>query len=153
MESAELIADVDMKSRSLVRSASAFKTNRKRIIRSFGGLNVLCSGDVWQLPSPERGFLVDIPCECIQNARKYLPSPNIAHGQRLLWSGPETGILGVTELHECEITQDMWIQIVQNEFRHGRLTDNTYKLLYGLPTMLPGSCIDGEAICNNGACK
>ena len=58
-----------------------------------------------------------MPTEYIHNARKYTSAPNIAHGQSLLWSGPETGVQGVTELYECERTQDLRLQSVQNEFR------------------------------------
>ena len=77
--------------------------------RPFGGLNVLFSGYVWQLPPPDRGFVGDIPVEYIRNARTYSPKPSIAHGQSLLWSDDaETGIQGVTELKECERTKDIW---------------------------------------------
>ena len=70
--------------------------------RPFGGMNVLFSGDVWQLPPPEGGCLGDIPVEYIRNARKYATTPCIAHGQSLLWSDDvETGLQGVTELQEC----------------------------------------------------
>ena len=80
----------------------------------FAGVNVLCSGDCWQLPPPDGGFLADIPCEYIQASRKFIPAPNIAHGQSLLWSGPKTGIQGVTELEICERTNDAWLQSVQD---------------------------------------
>ena len=67
--------------------------------RPFGGWNILIRGDVWQLPLPDGGCLGDIPVESIRNARRYSPTPSIAHGQRLLWNDDaETGIQGVTEL-------------------------------------------------------
>ena len=86
-------------------------------MRPFAGVNILCSGDFWQLPPPEGGFLGDIPCEYIAASRKYCPALNIAHGQSLVWSGPKTGIRGVTELEVCERTNDTWLMNVQNEFR------------------------------------
>ena len=116
MVSAKLLAEMDMKLRALVRSVSPYNSYEQQI-RSFGGLNLVFSGDVWQLPPPEGGFLGNMPKKYIQNARKYTPAPNIAHGQSLLWSGPETGVQGVTELYECERTQDLRLQSVQNEFR------------------------------------
>ena len=109
MVSSKLLAEIDMKLRALVRSVSRYKRNEQQQIRSFGGLNLIFSGDVWQLPPPEGGFLGDMPTEYIRNARQYTPAPNIAHGQSLLWSGPETGVQGVTELYECERTQDLTV--------------------------------------------
>ena len=75
---------------------------------------MLFSGDVWQLPPPDGGFLGENPIEYIRNARKYTPSPTIAHGQSLLRSDDiETGVQGVTELVECERTTDLWLRSVQ----------------------------------------
>ena len=83
--------------------------------RPFGGLNLLFSGDVWQIPPPDGGFLCDIPVEYIRDALKYEPTPSIAHGQSLLRSDDiETGIRGATELQECERTKDVWLRSVQS---------------------------------------
>ena len=112
--------------------------------RPFGGFNGLFSGDCWQLPPPDGGCLGDIPVEYIRNARTYAPTPNIAHGQNLLWSDDtESGIQGVTELQECERNKDVWLRSVQESFRCGRLTEETRALLHGKATMQPGSCING----------
>ena len=117
--------------------------------RPFGGLNVLFSGDCWQLSPPDGGFLGDIPVEHILNARKHAPTPSITHGQSLLWSDDiETGIQGVTELQECERTKDVWLRSVQESFRCGRLTEETHALLHWKPTMLPGSFLN-EAVQRN----
>ena len=69
--------------------------------RLFGGLNVLCSGDFWQLDLPNRGFLTGIPTNFIRAGRKYVAAPTVAHGQALFWRGAEGGLQGVTELMEC----------------------------------------------------
>ena len=75
------------------------------------------------MPPPDGGFLGDIPTEYIRNARKYIPSPSIAHGQSLLWSDDvETGVQGVTELVECERTKGLWLRRVQYEFHRGQWT-------------------------------
>ena len=66
--------------------------------RPFAGLNILCSGDVWQLSPPDGGLLGDIPCEFIQTRRTHFTTPTVAHGQSLLWSDAPTGMTGVTEL-------------------------------------------------------
>ena len=73
----------------------------------------------------------DILHECIENSRQYDPaSPVISHGQSLLWSGPETGVQGVTELITCERTADEWLRSVQEEFRYGSLTKDIHALLH-----------------------
>ena len=86
MVSAKLLADVDMKLRSLARDVDPYAKDSKGVMRPFAGVNVLCSGDFWQLPPPDGGFLGDIPCEYIQASRKFTPAPNVAHGQSLVWS-------------------------------------------------------------------
>ena len=84
MVSARLLAEINTKLRHVVRSQGAFKYNAHGDLRSFGGLNVLISGDFWQLPPPDGGSLGDIPYEYIAAAPKYVPAANIAHGQSLL---------------------------------------------------------------------
>ena len=50
MVSAKLLADIDMKMRALVRSVSPHQRNGHQQFRSVAGLNVILSGDFWQLP-------------------------------------------------------------------------------------------------------
>ena len=112
------------------------------------------SGDVWQLPPPDGGFLGDIPAEYIRKARKYEPLPSIAHGQSVLWSeDKETGVQGVTELVECERTKDEWLRSVQDEFRRGELSRETHAFLHRAPTMQPGTFRDGEVHCGKKKCE
>ena len=153
MVSAKLFAELDVKLRSAIRQTGTQKQDSKLIDRPFGGLNVLCCGDFWQLAPPEGGFLAAIPTDFIQAGRKYKPAPTIAHGQALLWSGPENGIQGVTELIECERCTDAWLKEVQEELRHGRLSDNNHKFLHGLSTTVPGSWVNGDVECGREACR
>ena len=153
MVSARLLADIDHQLRNYYRHNSEFAFNNKKVLRPFAGVNILFSGDFWQLPPPEGGFLGDIPFEYIQNSRQYAPSPSISHGQSLVWSGPDTGVQGVTELEVCERTDDVWLQSVQEEFRYGKLTMDTHAFLHGKPTLLPGSILNGKATCNSDWCK
>ena len=113
MVSAKLLADMDVKLRRVVRDIGTDKKDGQGRDRPFGGLNVLCCGDFWQLEPPDGGFVADIPTEYIQNARKFMPLPTIAHGQSLMWSGELTGMQGVTELVECERCDDIWLRGVQ----------------------------------------
>ena len=50
---------------------------------------------------------------------------------------------GVTELVACKRCDDEWLREVQSEFRDGRLSEETHKLLHGKQTMFPGSCVNG----------
>ena len=152
MVSAKLLADIDTKLRSLARDVDKYAKDAKNEMRPFAGVNILCSGDFWQLPPPEGGFLGDIPCEYIKASRQYTPAPNVAHGQSLVWSGKSTGIQGVTELSTCERTKDGWLKYVQNEFRNGKLSEESHAFLHGYPTMNPGSTVDGIARCLQPKC-
>ena len=118
-----MLADVDTKLRSFARVVDPYVKDANGNPRHFAGLYLLCSGDVWQLPSPDGGFLGDIPCEFIQASRTYFPAPTVAHGQSLLWSDAPTGMTGVTELHQRERTNDAWLRSLQDEFRCGRLLE------------------------------
>ena len=79
MVSARLLADIDHKLRSFARGVDPYARNAENKLRPFAGVNVLCSGDAWQLPPPERGFLGDIPYAIVENSPRYLPALTIAH--------------------------------------------------------------------------
>ena len=100
MVSAQLLAQMDMKLRGVVREIGTAKVGADKRHRSFGGLNVLLCGDFWQLDPPNGGFLGSIPREYIQAARKFVPAPTVSHGQSLLWGGGDHGVQGITELEE-----------------------------------------------------
>ena len=61
MVSAKLLADMDLKLRDVIRRIGTEKLDDDGEDRAFGGLNVLCVGDFWQLDPPDGGFLGDIP--------------------------------------------------------------------------------------------
>ena len=128
-----------MKLRSTIRDLSTTKGAADGSPRPFGGLNVLFVGDFWQLEPPDGGFLGGIPVDFILRARKYQPAPTISHGQALMWSGPKTGVQGITELHQCERQDDEWLEDVQKEIRAGALSEDNYHFMHGLPTTVPGS--------------
>ena len=88
MVSPQLLAEIDMKLRDVVRKAGSMKGQDTGIDRPFGGLNVIFAGDFWQLDPPDGGFLGAIPVEFIKRARQYQASASVAHGQSL--SGAET---------------------------------------------------------------
>ena len=139
MVSARLLAEMDVKLRRVIRDIGTAKSNVLGRTRPFGGLNVICCGDFWQLEPPEGGYLGAIPTDFIQRARMYKPAPTISHGQALLWSGPTGGLQGITELVECERCDDNWLIEVQEEFRNGNLSITNHQFLHGKPTVVPGS--------------
>ena len=120
MVSGRLLADVNTKLRSWARAVDPYVKDAKTNTRPFAGLNVLCSGDFWQLPPPDGRFVGDIPCEFIQASRQYFPAFTIVHGQSLLWSEAPTGMIGVTELQQCERTKDAWLRSIQDDSRFGK---------------------------------
>ena len=109
MVSARLTAQVELRARSAVPTASQWKHDAADNIRPFAGMNVLFSGDFRQLPPPEGGFLADLPA-ALRAPGKALTGtttsdPLIDHGQRLFWEGQ---VQGVTELVERERCKDDW---------------------------------------------
>ena len=153
MVSAKLLAEMDVKLRRVVRDIGTGKKDARGRDRPFGGLNVLCCGDFWQLEPPDGGFVAEIPTEYIQEARKFVPLPTIAHGQSLMWSGNSTGMQGVTELFECERCDDVWLRAVQGELRNGELSEESHEFMHGRPTFVPGSWAAGDVQCGSAACR
>ena len=123
MVSAELLARLELRCRELVRDLAQSKyAQEAACARPFGGLNVLVAGDMWQLPPPRGTFLGDVPWDWLTQGK----TKKVAHtirGQELIWGESPEGIHGVTELVECERTQDVWLQSLQNEVRNGTLSD------------------------------
>ena len=153
MVSARLLAEVDAKLRGVIRDVGTTKLGEGGVPRPFGGLNVVLSGDFWQLAPPDGGFLADVPTERISAARKYTSLPPVLHGQSLLWGGAECGVQGVTELEECERCDDAWLKEVQEEFRTGALTANAHAFLHSRDTTVTGSWLHGDVECGNRACR
>ena len=56
MVSARLLADIDLKLRSYYNTVDNFALDNKGNVRPFAGLNILMSGDVWQLPPTDGCF-------------------------------------------------------------------------------------------------
>ena len=91
MVSARLLAEIDQKLRSYYNTVDPFALDCKNEVRPFAGVNVLMSGDFWQFPPTDGGFLGDIPYEYIENCRRYAPAPSISFGQSLVWSDRQSG--------------------------------------------------------------
>ena len=152
MVSAKLLAQLDVKLRTTIREIGTYKIGTDQHDLPFGGLNVLLVGDFWQLEPPEGGFLGAIPHDYIIAARKYAPAPTICHGQALIWGDAAVGLHGILELTECERCDDEWLREVQDEIRHGALSEDNYNFLHGKPTAVPGSYVAGKVACGNQHC-
>ena len=151
MVSAELLAQLELRCRELLRDLSMAKYDRDGKIRPFGGLNVILAGDLYQLPPPKGTFLGDIPWDLLAGRKSTRQAPG-HQGQTLLWGSPTAGMQGVTELVRCERTQDAWLAELQGQLRHGQLSDDNHKFLHGKPATVPGSWIAGHATCQRPAC-
>eukprot|EP00434_Breviolum_minutum_P017382 symbB.v1.2.015349.t1/scaffold1094.1/size138377/14 len=153
MVSAELLARLELRCRELIRDINARKCAGNRgEARCFGGLNVCFSGDLWQLPPPRGTFLGDVPWEMITKASNKKLALTI-HGQELIWCYGGQGIQGMTELVQCERNHDEWLQELQDQLRHGKLSEENHALLHGRMTQTPGSVCKGRATCGRAACQ
>ncbi|CAE7502899.1 pfh1 [Symbiodinium pilosum] len=142
-----------MKCRDVVRDACTRKCySGSYVQRPFGGLNVLLSGDLWQLEPPSGTFLGALPTALLEEGH-VRRGPTTAYGQLLVWGGPEHGVQGMTELLTCERTTDAWLQEVQAQVRVGNLSADMRAFLHGQPTTVPGSWLRGDVGCGNPACR
>ena len=157
MVSAEMLARLEARCRQLVPDLCATKYSKQTNGRAapFGGLNVILSGDLWQLPPPRGTFLGQIPWQLLTHvhSKKW---PLSLQGQQLVWAAAcDGGIQGVTELVQCERTQDIWLQELQSELRIGKLSENNHAFLHGRPTNVPGSWQQslGHPTCGEAKCQ
>ena len=157
MVSAEMLARLEARCRQLIMDLSATKYAKQSTywVAPFGGLNVIFSGGLWQLPPPRGTFLGQIPWHLVTGiSSKKLPLS--LQGQQLVWaSSHQGGVQGVTELTCCERTQDGWLQELQAELRHGRLSEDNHAFLHGKPTKVCGSwsTATAQASCGQATCQ
>ncbi|CAJ1386507.1 unnamed protein product [Effrenium voratum] len=133
MVNARLLAQVDQRLRSAVPDAAAWKLDPSaNSSRPFAGINVLFTGDFYQLPPPSGAYLGDVPYNRRPRAPDDLtaPDPLADYGRELFWGG---AVQGVTELEERERCKDGWWNAVVDELRAGHLSERNWKYLHGLP--------------------
>ena len=144
MVGAKLLAEMDMKLRSIMSDVETMKIGPRGQVRAFGGLNVVFVGDFWQLEPPSGGFLASIPYDFLRRGRKYDPKPDVSRGQSIFWGSGEGSIQGITELKESVRTEDSWLLQVQTEMRDGNLTQESWEFLHGYETKVLRSGVNGK---------
>ena len=106
---------------------------------AFGGVNVICFGDFWQLdPTGDVSFM--------SNPTKNHGNPYVDYTMAMFWSHDESrredvhlqawaGNQRVWELSEnLRSGDDVWFSEVLDECRQGQLREDNYNFLHGLPT-------------------
>jgi hypothetical protein len=80
MVSAKLLAEIDVKLQQMVRAKHTLSGDAEGLASAFAGVNILFSGDFWQLDLPSGGFLAEIHVQYMQRAKKFDPKPDVARG-------------------------------------------------------------------------
>ena len=141
MVAAELFGALEYKVSKVVRAKNTYKKRPDGSIRPFGGINVLCCEDWWQLP-PVAGTSL---CGNMNEV-----SPGVAYNAMIrLWhTGPDC-IRKTWSLVEPMRCDDAWYNTFLSQCRFGSLTEENYCLIHGFPTFTPTceacSCTDDIA--------
>ena len=120
------------------------KSGRKQHL--FGGINIIFSGDLWQLP-PVKGKAI------FTNPFKKGLSAGEQKIAKMFWQ-IEDGPQAVFELTVNQRAKDKWLQAQLEADRYGNETWEMYCFIHGLPTRNPGSWLPGEnrCTCGNARC-
>jgi hypothetical protein len=153
MVSAKLLAEIDIRLRQMVRAKHTLRGDAQGFARAFGGINILFSGDFWQLDPSSGVVLAEIPAQYVQRAKKFDPKPEVARAQAIFWRGGQGSLRGVTELTECVRAQDPWLLEVQNQMRAGELSEDICDCLHRRETTVLGSWVGGACVCGRRACR
>ena len=95
MVSANLLAEIDTRLRTIMSHVNEMKRDKTNLDRAFGGINLLLVGDFQQL-DPTGGTPINaIPTAWIRRGRKYAPGATDEHGQYLFWGQDKNSVQGV----------------------------------------------------------
>ena len=125
MVSAQLLGQLEVAVARVVRRKNPHRLDTSGHPRPFGGINVLLSGDMWQL-KPVTGLALFASPSDARSQTAYL-------GCMLIWKS----IRRCWELTGSKRCNDAWYNDVLRQCRNGDLTEDTYWYLLGLPTGTP----------------
>ena len=131
---ASMLAMMDQRLREIKADADEWKLDHQGKARSFGGVNILASGDFEQLPRVGGGYLADVPDHLLREPGEQAPAGQVKDpygelGKALMW-GDFQGVIELTERERCK---DDWWNEVSDQIRSGRLSENNWKYLHGKP--------------------
>lgn len=140
MNSAQFRAEMECAIRGAVSDTAPYKYADGAGIRSWGGLNTLEFGDMYQLDCPEGTPLYHIPSKFLPESDQKREFVGIGRGLDLTWDyEAHECVQGVTELTQCFRCKDRWWNEVLDQIRVLRLSKDNHAFLHGLPTEVPGS--------------
>ena len=148
--SAELLCDLESVVTPSIRSQRTYKIRSTgRSTRIFAGVNVLCSGDWWQLPPVMSTPIFSSPFQKKLSSRA-------EKGLRIFWGSGQDSIRHLCELTEQVRCTDEWHRYFLMKCRHGCQGEEEYNFFHGYPTEHVGSWApwlsDKEILCGNPAC-
>ena len=151
-----------LRSKACVRHPYCYRNaKRQKDPRPFGGINMIFSGDLWQLPPVQETAI-------FANPTKKSDGENYEAGEQRIFSmfwdackdPKDKGYSkdAIQELHELTICQrndgDAWLQEVLQANRYGNETWEMYCFQHGLPTRNPGSWLPSSGLqCGDPSCK
>ena len=144
-----------LRNKACVRHPYCYRNlKRRQDPRPFGGINIIFSGDLWQLPPVQELAIFANP------TRKADGEPHDAGDQRIFSMFWDSGRHkdAIQELHELNVCKrndgDDWLQEVLQANRYGRESWEMYCFQHGLPTRNPGSWLPSSGItCGNQSCQ
>eukprot|EP00959_Pyramimonas_sp_CCMP1952_P073451 1535191-Pyramimonas_sp.AAC.1 len=123
--------------------------------RPFGGYNVMAFGDFYQIPPIPASSAVFLPPKEAVPPKQGKTSQEKA-ALDLFWSSdPRVGLTHFWELAvQKRVKEDPWYSTVLQEAREGRMSDESYNFLLGMPTEHAGCWpFQGGGACCETACK
>ena len=118
-----------------------FKVRADKSIRPFGGYNTLEFGDLYQIAPIPASASITIPPDEKKSALALKATSTF-------WGEDADALNYFLELTIQRRIEDSWYAAVMDECRYGRLSEESYNFLTGLPTMHAGSWnVDGALAC------
>ena len=110
--------------RRVCRTSHAYARRADKTWRPFGGINVLCFGDWWQLPPVKAVAIFSNPFAAHENVERRM----LQH----FWVRDKDAFQQLFELQRAyRFDKDPWLKQVLTQHRHGKETWETYCFVHG----------------------